>query len=483
MIQTFVNAWKVPELRKKLLFTLMIVLLYRIGANLVIPYVDVATIAGQNAISSDGIFGLLSLMSGGAFSQATFFALSVSPYITASIVIQLLSIAIPALERMSKDEAGQKKLASATRWVTVGLAIITAYGYVNLLNSYGLLTDSATYVRGQESKTYIFAWIVMIACLCAGASLIMWLAEKINDHGIGNGISIILFANIISGMTSTIQSTIAMLKDDFGEWLTGWELVLGIVGVIASVALALGAIVLIVWFTNSERRIKVIYAKRVVGRKTYGGQKTNLPLKMNMAGVMPVIFSSSIVSIPATIAAFLQPEYTFGCTHSAKCTLEVNWFYEFTQKWLYCSDAQYIHHMKDCCGIDLVAGPKPLYIILFIALVVAFSYFYIAISFNPVEVANNIRNNGGAIIGIRPQEMAPFIKKILNRVTLMGAIFLVVIAGAPLIVSAVVAAVDGNFNSLAFTGTSLLIAVGVALEVVRDLEAQLSMRNYKGFLD
>lgn len=443
MIQTFVNAWKVPELRKKLLFTMMIILLYRIGANLFIPYINVDQIESYSNFLSDGIFGMLSMMSGSAFSQGTFFALSVSPYITASIVIQLLSIAIPALERMSKDEEGKKKLTAATRWVTVVLSIITAYGYVNLFSmNEGWLT-----VKKGDSN-YVFAWFVMIACLCAGASLIMWLAEKINDHGIGNGISIILFANIISGMTGTVQGTIGMLKDRFGEWKSGWDLVLGIVGVIASIALTLGAIVLIVWFTNSERRIKVIYAKKVVGRKTYGGQKTNLPLKMNMAGVMPVIFASSIVSIPATIAAFL-PETGFA---------------KFVNDWL--------------------GATSPVYIIVFIALIVAFSYFYIAISFNPVEVANNIRNNGGAIIGIRPQEMAPFIKKILNRVTLMGAIFLVIIAATPLIVSAIVSLIPGaTFTSLAFTGTSLLIAVGVALETVRDLEAQLSMRNYKGFLD
>ena len=443
MIQTFVNAWKVPELRKKLLFTMMIILLYRIGANLFIPYINVDQIESYSNFLSDGIFGMLSMMSGSAFSQGTFFALSVSPYITASIVIQLLSIAIPALERMSKDEEGKKKLTAATRWVTVALSAITAYGYVNLFSmNEGWLTVK----KGDDN--YVFAWFVMIACLCAGASLIMWLAEKINDHGIGNGISIILFANIISGMTGTVQGTIGMLKDRFSEWKTGWDLVLGIVGVIFSIALTLGAIVLIVWFTNSERRIKVIYAKKVVGRKTYGGQKTNLPLKMNMAGVMPVIFASSIVSIPATIAAFL-PETGFA---------------KFVNDWL--------------------GATSPVYIIIFIALIVAFSYFYIAISFNPVEVANNIRNNGGAIIGIRPQEMAPFIKKILNRVTLMGAIFLVIIAGTPLIVSAIVSLIPGaSFTSLAFTGTSLLIAVGVALETVRDLEAQLSMRNYKGFLD
>ena len=443
MIQTFVNAWKVPELRKKILFTLAIVLLYRIGANLFIPYINVDQIESFSTFFSDGIFGMLSLMSGSAFSQGTFFALSVSPYITASIVIQLLSIAIPALERLSKDEDGKKKLSAATRWVTVALSIITAYGYVNLFSmNEGWLT-----VKKGDSN-YVFAWFVMIACLCAGASLIMWLAEKINEHGIGNGISMILFANIISGMTGTVQGTVNMLKDKFGEWKTGWELVLGIVGVLASIALTLAAIVLIVWFTNSERRIKVIYAKKVVGRKTYGGQKTNLPLKMNMAGVMPVIFASSIVSIPATIAAFLPG----------------TGFEKFVTNWL--------------------GATSPIYIIVFIALIVAFSYFYIAISFNPVEVANNIRSNGGAIIGIRPQEMAPFIKKILNRVTLMGAIFLVVIAGTPLIVSAIVSLIPGaSFTSVAFTGTSLLIAVGVALETVRDLEAQLSMRNYKGFLD
>ena len=446
MIQTFVNAWKVPELRKKMLFTLMVILLYRIGANLIIPYVSVANMEMTNQVFSDGIFGLLTMMSGGAFSQATFFALSVSPYITASIVIQLLSIAIPALERLSKDQDGQKKLSAATRWVTIGLAIITAIGYVNLLNTYGLLTAAATPVSG--SSKHIMPWIVMIACLCAGASLIMWLAEKINEHGIGNGISIILFANIISGLTGYIQGAISMLKNSFGGWLTGWDLVLGIVGVILSVALALAAIVFIVWFTNSERRIKVIYAKRVVGRKTYGGQKTNLPLKMNMAGVMPVIFASSIVSIPAMIAGFLNADSGFA---------------KFVNNWL---------------GTDTA-----IYFVIFVALIVAFSYFYIAISFNPVEVANNIRNNGGAIIGIRPQEMAPFIKKILNRVTLMGAIFLVVISGVPILVGAIASMLEISFTSLAFAGTSLLIAVGVALEIVRDLEAQLSMRNYKGFLD
>ncbi len=463
MFQTFKNAWKVPELRKKLLFTLIVILLYRIGANLFVPYVNVEMIDSYSGMSS-GFFGMLSLMSGEAFGNATFFALSVSPYITASIVMQLLTIAIPALERMSKDEDGKKKIATATRWVTVALALITAYGYVNMLDAAqaynantGLYENLLVTQADRGQPTRVFAWFVMIACFCAGASLIMWLAEKINDHGIGNGISIILFANILSGLNPTIERMINWffvtnpLTGGRVEVKSGTALIQPIVMAVLSVALTLGAIVLIIWFTNSERRIKVIYAKKVVGRKMYGGQKTNLPLKMNMAGVMPVIFASSIVSIPMTIAGFISvnnPE---------------NGFVKFVGNWL--------------------ASTSPIYVILFIALIFAFSYFYIAISFNPVEVANNIRNNGGAIIGIRPQEMAPFIKKILNRVTLMGAIFLAVIAGVPVIVGAIPAITNLGFDSIAFMGTSLLIVVGVALETVRDLEAQLSMRNYKGFLD
>ena len=437
MLQTFKNAWKVPELRKKILFTLMIILLYRIGATLTVPYVVVPD-STQSSLLTGGLFQFMGLLSGSAFSQATFFALSVSPYITASIVMQLLSIAIPALEKLSKDEMGKKKIAAATRWVTVGLALITAYGYVNMLNMSGML-------KIDNDVNAFFAWTVMIACFCAGASLIMWLAEKINDHGIGNGISMILFANILSGGAAAVQTLSDLVPVKMENEVLGY--VLGAVEVVISLAVALAAVVLVVWFTNSERRIKVIYAKKVVGRKMYGGQKTNLPLKMNMAGVMPVIFASSIVSIPATIAAFFPG----------------SGFANFVTAWL--------------------SQTSPIYIVVFIGLIFAFSYFYIAISFNPVEVANNIRSNGGAIIGIRPQEMAPFIKKILNRVTLMGAVFLVIIAATPMIVSAIVTVAGGNFTSVAFAGTSLLIVVGVALETVRDLEAQLSMRNYKGFLD
>ena len=443
MFQTFKNAWKVPELKKKLLFTLAIILLYRIGANLYVPYVDINAVQSLATRYDGSIFQFVSLISGDAFSKATLFALSVSPYITASIVMQLLTIAIPALERLSKDgEEGKKKINAITRWVTVGLALITAYGYVKLLQSYGMLTinnitaSSSASVKAQ----YYFGMAVMVACFCAGASLIMWLAEQINDHGIGNGISMILFANIISRGGAMVTGLIAMVPAFSTAW---WGYVLGGLEVVISLALTVAMIGFIVWFTNSERRIPIQYAKRVVGRKMYGGQSSNLPLKMNMAGVMPVIFASSIVSIPATIAGF-----TGGG------------FAKFVQNWFNYN--------------------TPIYILVFIALTFAFSYFYIMISFNPIEVSNNIRNNGGAVPGIRPgKPTADYIKKILNRITLMGALFLIVISALPMIVSAFAP----SFSSIAFGGTSLLIIVGVALETVRDLEAQLAMRNYKGFLD
>ena len=457
MLQTFKNAWKVQELRNKILFTLMIILLYRIGATLFVPFVDVTLLDNMSTIMSGSIFQFLNTLSGNAFKNGTFFALSVSPYITASIVMQLLTIALPPLERLSKQgEEGKKKIAAYTRIVTVALALLTSYGYVTLLNANGALV-----VSKEDGPFYYFQIVVMIACFCAGASLVMWLAEKINDHGIGNGISIILFANIISDASTQVGEMKSMLMTNqpitigglvYGYetvYMTGWPLVLGIAKIVLSVALAILAVGLIVWFTNSERRIPIQYAKRVVGRKMYGGQSSNRPLKMNMAGVMPVIFASSIVSLPATVANFFPKE---------------NWFTKFVNNWFsYTSVA---------------------YIAVFMILLFAFSYFYIMISFNPIEVANNIRSNGGSIPGIRPgKPTSDYIKKVLNRVTLVGAVFLGVIAGVPMIANAIFVTFNVTFATIAFTGTSLLIVVGVALETVRELEAQLSMRNYKGFLD
>ena len=439
MFQTLKNAWKIPELRKKLIFTFLVIVLYRIGAQLPVPWFN-----ATNTLDFQGTsFYMLELFSGGALSRASLFALGVSPYITASIVIQLLTIAIPKFEAWSKEgEAGKKKLTMVTRFVTVGLALVTSIGYTMYLRNpqVNMLTYNA------NSKGYIFKDIVIILCYVAGAALVMWIAEKINEHGIGNGISIILFANIIAGMPTTAYSL--------------WQYcIYGDINRVAGIALLVGVVVIVlvatlavIWFTNSERRIPIQYAKRVVGRKMYGGQSTHLPLKLDMSGVMPVIFASSIVGILPTIAGFV-PDSGFG---------------KFVNN--------YLGH---------TSFP---YIAFYFILVIAFAYFYIMISFNPVEVSNNLRNNGGAIPGIRPgKPTVDYITKILRRITLMGALFLCIIAGIPMIVYAVWYAIDmvgaNAIAGLAFGGTSLLIVVGVALETFRELEAQMTLRNYKGFLD
>jgi preprotein translocase subunit SecY len=458
MIQTLKNAWKTPELRGKILFTLLILLLYRLGANIPVPFVDadmMATFGDQMG----GLFEYMNLLSGQAFSQGTLFALNVSPYITASIVVQLLTIALPFMERWSKEgEAGRKKINAVTRYTTVALALVTAIGYYFLLKG----TDKASYLT-ENGRTW-FGAIVIIACFCAGSSLIMWLAERINEYGIGNGISMILFANILSRVFALASQVWYMVfpRGDFGSfvskiggsvtfWQTSWW---GLIKAILSIAVTLAIIVLIIWFTESERRIPIQYAKRQVGRKMYGGQSSNLPLKMNMAGVMPVIFASSIVSIPATIATFV-PDSGFA-------KFVENWFNYDT--WIY--------------------------LVVNIVLIFAFSYFYIMISFNPVEVANNIKNQGGSIPGIRPgKPTSDYIKKILGRITTLGAVFLAFIAGFPMLVNIINSILVDNkhseltFSGIAFGGTSLLIVVGVALETFRSLESQLAMRNYKGFLD
>jgi len=462
MFQTLKNAWKIPELKNRLLFTLLIVLLYRIGASIPLPWVSSEIYTAFQGMSAGDMFQYLNLLSGDAFSRATLFALSVSPYITSSIVMQLLTIAIPALERMAKDgENGKKKITAITRVVTVALALITAYGYTMYLENY--FGEYITYA-GQKGVALWFCRITLILCYCAGASLIMWLAEKVNEKGIGNGISIILFANIVSRVPTYLTATIpniakACTKAIELDWLAT---VLNIVIYIAVVAAILVAGGFVVWFTNSERRIPIQYAKRVVGRKMYGGQSSSLPLKLNMSGVMPIIFANSIVALPATVAAFF--------TNVKK------------DSWLYFAK-DFFDQMT-----DVLSYTSPLYLIIFIALIIAFSYFYIMISFNPVEVANNIQNNGGSIPGIRPgRPTIEYIKKILNRVTLIGGLFLCIVSGLPLLITIIVNLIDVNaaasMSELAFGGSSLLIVVGVALETVRELEAQITLRNYKGFLD
>lgn len=458
MFQTLKNAWKIPELKNKLLFTLLIIVLYRLGSAIPLPWVNSDTLQSWFSSQGGNALGWLNVLSGGALSRATLFALSVSPYITASIVVQLLTIAIPKFTDWSKEgESGQKKLSLVTRWLTVVLALVTAVGYTLYISNSGMVQ---TYKNTWEN---VVVKIVLVACYCAGAALIMWLAERINEFGIGNGISIILFANIISRLPAMAESLwkrcftsdVVVANSTYksvglGAKLSGAPLyIVGSLLFLLFIAILLFFTVLVVWFSNSERRIPVQYAKRVVGRKMYGGQSSTLPIKLDMSGVMPIIFASSIVSIPSTIAGF-------GGTRAW-----ATWINDF---------------------LGYTSFP---YIAIYLILIVAFAYFYIMISFNPVEVANNLQQNGGAVPGIRPgRSTVAYITKILNRITLLGALFLIVLSGVPMIVNAVWYSIDGyGLSELAFSGSSLLIVVGVALETFRELEAQMTLRNYKGFLD
>ena len=442
MFESLKNAWKVADLRKKLLFTLMIIVIYRIGANLPVPYINQTAIETFQKASSGGFFAYLNLFSGSAFSRATLFALGVQPAITASIVMQLLTIAIPALEKLSKDgDAGRAKIDKITRYVTVALALVTAIGYYQLMNSYGILNENTGW----------FGMIVIIVSLVAGSSLVMWLGERIDNYGIGNGISMILFANIVSRIPTTVGTLISYIRGEATMTNAAGETVniptwTGIIIAVGTVILAIAMVGFIVWMTNSERRIPIQYAKRVVGRKMYGGQSSNLPIKVNMVGVMPIIFASSIVSIFPTIRMFAQPAEG-----------------SFWDRFLGAFDTNSV-----------------LYIVLTFALLIFFAYFYTSISFNPTEISNNIKQNGGSVPGIRPGVATTnYIKKILSRVTFIGAILLSVVAVVPMIINL---ATGGMLSTLAFAGSSVIIIVGVILETVRDLEAQLAMRNYKGFL-
>ena len=444
MFKTLKNAWKIEEIQNKILFTLLIILLYRVGSAIPVPYVQQGILESFNATYGATIFGYMSILSGGAMAQATLFALSVSPYITSSIVIQLLTVAFPdSLGKIAKEgEEGQKKIKKYTRWVTIGIALVTAYGYTALLGNNGWLNSHITWNGMWASNGFegTINTLVIIASYVAGACIIMWLAELIDAKGIGNGISMILFFNIISRGPQLIQGLWSMITHNKNG------LVVGILLGILSVAITAAMVLLTVWVTHSERRIPIQYAKRVVGRKMYGGQGTHLPIKLNMTGVMPIIFASSIVSVPATIATFFPQDGGFAT---------------WVNKWL---------------------GPNSwIYIVVYLILIVAFAYFYILISFNPMEVANNIKNNGGSVPGIRTgRPTAEYITKILNRITLIGAFFLIIVAGLPMVISTV----SGNtLQGLAFGGSSLLIVIGVAIETFRDIEAQITMRNYKGFLD
>ncbi len=434
MLQTLKNAWKVEEIRKKLLFTLFVILLFRLGNAIPVPNINNALLSQYFTSSlNNTILGLYNVMSGSAFQYGTIFALSIQPYINASIIIQLLTIAIPALERLSKDggEEGKKKLENITRYSTVAIALLQAYGYYVILSTNNLM-----------SNTGVWPAIVIVATLVAGSCLVMWMGEQITEFGIGNGISVILFAGIIARVPNTVVNMVTNLihGDSWKIYVAYPLMILG----------GLAMIVLIVIVTNAERRIPVMYSKRVVGRKIYGGQSTHLPLKVNMSGVLPVIFAGSIASLPATIGMFFGKTENSGGGWGTFLGL-------FNQK-------------------------SALYMIIYFLLIIFFSYFYSTIQFNPIEVSNNLMKNGGYIPGFRPgKPTSAFIAKVLNKVTLFGAIYLAIIALVPLIVGAI--SQTASNTGIAIGGTSLIIVVGVALETVKALEAQLIMRNYKGFLE
>ena len=452
MIQTLRNAWKVQELRNKILFTIFALLIFRVGCAIPVPFIDGNTLSDYMQQQSATIFGLLSVMSGDAFSQATLFALSIQPYINASIIIQLLTIAIPALERMQKEggEEGKRKLTAITRYTTVGIALLQGFGYYTWINYYN---NNGISMLNVPEGYGVWAAIVIIAAFVAGSAFVMWLGEQITEFGIGNGISIILFAGIVSRGPTMVSSIVGGVSN----WANGADsasahtlhpafIPLIVIGMLALV-------VFIVFITNAERRIPVQYAKRVVGRKMYGGQSSHIPIKVNMSGVLPIIFAQTIASIPASIGMFVP-----------SATQEGSGWNTFL-------------NIFDNTGL--------IYSIVYFLLIIMFSYFYSTIQFNPVEVANNLKKNGGFIPGFRPgKPTADFLHKVISRITLFGAIYLAIVALLPTITGNIMNAAGSTAGSgLAIGGTSIIIVVGVALETTKALEAQLMMRHYKGFLE
>ena len=425
MLTTLRNAWKIPELRKKLLFTVFVLLLYRIGNVIPVPYIDVAALTSYfDNVLSNTILGLYNAMSGSAFSQATVLALGIQPYINASIIIQLLTVAIPALERMAKEEGeeGKKKLNKITRFTTVGLGLVMGWGFYTMLSNYGIVT-----------KEGFLPALVIVLSFTAGSAAVMWLGEQITEFGIGNGISLILFANIVSRFPAMLNAMFHMV------W---WHVLIVVVGVAALV-------LFIIFINDAERRIPIQYAKRVVGRKVYGGQNTNLPIKVSMSGVMPVIFAQSIVSIMPTIFAFTNPNGTSS-----------NGFVQFL--------------------INISNPHSAFYAVCYFVLIFFFGWFYAMIQYDPVEIANNLKKNGGFIPGFRPgKPTADFIQKVIGKIVIFGSVYLSVVALLPIVAGNLMDSVQ----NLAIGGTSVIIVVGVALETVKAIEAQMLMRHYKGFLD
>ena len=431
------NAWKIPDVRRKMLFTLFIILIFRFGCAIPVPFITGSGISSLFEGTSGNLLGYWDIMTGGGLSQASVLSLGVTPYINASIIIQLLTVAIPALERMSKEgEEGRKKIAKITRYATVGFSLLLGLAYY-------LTLRNANSVAETKGFGGFFVACVIILSFTAGSALVMWMGEQINDNGLGNGISIILFAGIVSRVPSLVSDLWDKVQLGFG----GETIYLILIPVY--LILALAAVALVILMTEAERRIPIQYAQRVVGRKVYGGQNTHIPIKVNMTGVMPIIFASTLVSLPGTIRDFAN--------------------FKTTSFWY---KALSVFSTGDLTG-TLV------YALVYFVLIIAFNYFYVSIQYNPVEIANNLRKNSGTIPGIRPgKPTSDFISKIVNRVTLIGALLLALIAVGPILLSILI-----PYMNMSLGGTSLLIVVGVALETVRTLESQMMMRHYKGFLD
>ena len=443
MFKTMQNAWKIPDLRKKILFTLLVIIVFRIGANMPAPFLNMEALAGLMGFvtdsSSANAFAYLNTLSGGAFAQATLFAMSVTPYINSSIIMQLLTVAIPPLERMAKEgEEGRKKIGAITRYVAVVLGLVQGLAYYLYLR--GSSYEGTPIVTYTEGAAGVFTAIVIVLVFTAGTAMMMWLGEQINQKGIGNGISILLFAGIVARLPDTVNILVQALQaawqapDSFGQYYFFVPLF---------VIIFLAIIWVIVFMNDAERRIPVQYAKRVVGRKMYGGQSTHLPIKVNMSGVMPIIFASSILTIPSTIQLFVTPT---GFWKSV---------------------------------LDALSTTGWVYALIYFLLILMFAYFYVAIQYNPIEMANNLRQNNGTIPGIRPgKPTSDYIQKILSKITLIGALFLAVIALLPIGFSAAT-----GMHNLMMGGTSVIILVGVALDTMKQMESQMMMRHYKGFLD
>ena len=436
MFQVLKNSWRVTEIRKKILYTIMIIAIFRIGSVIPVPFVDIASLKAemQSVVSGQGVGSFLSyinILTGGGLEYGAIFAMSVTPYINASIIMQLLSVAIPALERISKEgEEGRKKIAKITRFVTVLLGLIQGTAYFIYLHtkyvdpSYNLAED-------------IFAGVVIVLCFTAGSAIMMWLGERIDEKGVGNGISILLFAGILS----RAKSAAAIL---YNFWQSG-----DFFAFFATIIVFLAIIVFIVFMTGAERRIPVQYAKRVVGRKMYGGNSSHIPIKVNMSGVMPIIFASSFLSIPTMILSFMGTDID---------TVQGFWYQL----------------------LSLFSYRGVFYALLYLAMIIGFAYFYVQIQYNPVEIANNLKKNGGSVPGIRSgKPTVEFLKRILSRVTLIGALFLGVLAVLPIVIGFF----NSSMSSISLGGTSVLIVVGVALDTVQSLESQVMMRHYKGLFD